>query len=382
MQIINRKSVISVAALASIFIAMAVNGSLSSNKSNGTPPKTLPQYPVVSVTLAKQITHQSSVIAYGEVTSQHQLALTSQVSGQITYLSPKFRSGFRLKKGEVLARIESIGYQQALASAQMSFADAELALAQEKLNSSQAAQEWQQSGLGNEVASDLVLRKPQLVAANASYKLWATAVEKAKYDLAQTELKVPFDALVVSRTVQLGSNVQSGEALAQLYDTALFEVSLPLSAQQWKLLPNRHIQQVAVNLTGSDATQQWTAHTSRIEQHINDASRQRALIAVIKQPLDLDTPLFPGTFVTASMLGQSVDKLWKLPASALINSNTVWQVSDDGVLSHLAVEVVFSQDSDIYVKPLSGIESAKIVNRPLASYLVAMKVEATIEGTS
>jgi len=379
MNIINRKSVVSVVALASIFVAIAVNGALTEERQHAKPSQNAPQYPVVSVTQTTQVSHQATVVAFGEVKSQQQLDLTSQVSGQIVYLSPKFHSGYRLVKGEVIAKIESIAYQQALASAQMNFSDAQLALAQEKLNSSQAAAEWLQSGLGKEVASDLVLRKPQLAAAQASYKLWLKAVDKAEYDLSQTVLKAPFDALVVSRSVQLGSNVQTSQTLAQLFDTSVFEVSLPLSSSQWQLLPSSDMKNVVVNLTGASIDDQWRATTGRVEQHLDDASRQRAMVAEIKQPLDLTNPLFPGTFVTATIVGEAIDGVWKLPASALINSNTVWQVNEQGVLSHLAVSVLFSQDSDIYVKPVNGVVSTQIVNRPLASYLVAMKVDPILE---
>ena len=237
MPVINKKTIATVAGLSSIFLAITINGALSANQQKTPPPKVAPQYPVVSVTAVAAISQRAEVTAYGEVKSRNQLAQTSQVSGQITYLSDKFLTGNTFKKGQLLAEIEPIVYQQALANAQANLADAELALAQEQLNSRQAEEEWQQSGLAGEQASDLVLRKPQLAAAKAKYAMSLKEVEKAQYDLAQTKLRAPFDALVVSKQVQVGSNVQTGTTLADLYDISLFEVALPLSAQQWQLLP-------------------------------------------------------------------------------------------------------------------------------------------------
>ncbi|XPF95086.1 efflux RND transporter periplasmic adaptor subunit [Colwellia sp. RE-S-Sl-9] len=384
MQIMNKKSLATVAGLACIFLAMGINSTLSANQQRTPPPKAAPQYPVVSVTQVSPVTHHTSVKAYGEVKSRNELTLTSQVSGRITYLSEKFLTGNTFKKGEVLAEVDSIVYQQALATAQVNLANAELALAQEQLNSSQAAQEWQQSGLANEKASDLVLRKPQLAAAKAQHVMASKALAKAEYDLAQTKFVAPFDALVVSKQVQVGSNVQVGNAIADLYDISLFEVSLPLSQQQWQLLPKgtnekNGLSTIKVNLTDENSHEQWQAKFDRFEQHIDGASRQRSLVVVVENPIALANPLFPGSFIKASIQGKVIDKLWKLPASALIDNQTVWQVNNEGLLSHLAVNVSFSEGNAVYVQPINPIVQANIVNRPLSSYLVNMKVEAKVE---
>jgi RND family efflux transporter MFP subunit len=384
MSIINKKSLATIAGITSIGLAIVINGALSANQQQTPPPQVVAQSPIVSVSEVMPISHQASITTYGEVKSRNQLAITSQVSGQIVYLSEKFHTGNTFKQGELLAEIEPIVYQQALANAQANLADAQLALAQEELNSNQAAEEWQQSGLANEQASDLVLRKPQLVAANAKYTMAKKEVEKAQYDLTQTKLIAPFDALIVSKQVQVGSNVQAGTTLADLYDVSLFEVSLPLSAQQWQLLPknNNTAEQFAnIEVQLADETNhiQWLAEVDRYEQHLDAKSRQRSLVAVVEQPIALANPLFPGSFVKATIKGKKIPQLWKLPASALIDNNTVWQVNDEDLLVYLPIKVLFSENNAVYVQPITPLQQAKIVNRPLSSYLVNMKVDAKIE---
>ena len=382
MQVFTRKSLVTLGGLASIFIAISVNSVLSANQQQTPPPKVAPQYPVVSVTEVAPMSHQASVTAYGEVQSRNRLSLTSQVSGQITYLSPKFLTGKTFEKGELLAKIEPIVYEQALANAKSDLADAQLALAQEELNSTQAAQEWLQSGLAGESPSDLVLRKPQLAAARAKYAMASKAVAKAEYDLAQTQITAPFDALVISRAVQVGSNVQSGTSLGDLHDIALFEVALPLSLQQWQLLPgSEQLANIEIQLKDEGSEEQWTAQFDRFEQHIDSQSCQRSLVAQVDNPIKRLTPLFPGTFVKATLTGSAVEALWQLPASALIDSNTVWQVNENGVLDFLTVKVIFAQGKNIYVQPVENIDRARIVSRPLSSYLQNMKVDAQVEET-
>jgi len=376
----KQKSIAAVIGFSSIFIALAINGVLAEKQQQERPPKSAILYPEVSITETEAVIHQATVTAYGQVNPRNQLALTSQVSGQISYLSAKFLTGNIFEKGEVLAQINPIAYQQALASAQADLADAKLSLAEERLDSEQAAQEWQQSGLGDETASDLVLRKPQLVAAQAQYNYALKTVAKAQYDLKQTKITAPFNALVVSKDIQLGSNIQSGTAIADLVDTSVFEISLPLSAHQWKLLDSLQSKKtIAVTLIDEINNHQWQAYVERAEQHINDNSRQRALIAVIHQPLAQTTPLFSGTFVKAQIQGKVVDNVWQLPASALIDNNTVWQVDNEGLLHQFAVEVIFSENNVVYVKPKQASDSIRIVKRPLATYLAKMKVNAKEE---
>lgn len=376
------KKIISIAAFACVFLAIGANNILSANQQKVQPPQARPQYPVVSVTEVSPLSKQAEITAYGEITSRNQLSITSQVEGKIIYMSPNFLTGKTFKKGEILLEIEPIAYQQSLSNALATLANAQLELAEEQLNSEQAQQEWLQSGLATEQASELVLRHPQLAVAKANVTMATSAVAKAKYDLAQTKLVAPFDALVVSKDVQVGTNIQVGTALAQLYDISLFEISLPLAYQQWQLLPKNtpeNLKKMRVQLTDETNGTKWLAKVDRYEQHIDSQNRQRALIAIVERPIELTQPLFPGTFVKATISGNAIEQLWQLPASALIDNHTVWQVNDEGLLVQLPVNHMFSINNTVYVQPINLLSQAKIVNRPLASYLLNMKVEAKIE---
>ena len=383
MSLNKSKLVVTLVAATSIFAAITLNNVLSASQQRTPPPKAPAAPPTVSVTHTKAVSESASIVAYGEVTSRNQLALTSQVSGQVVFLSDKFLSGKQFKQGELIARIEAVNYQQAVATAKANLADAKLALAQEQQNSEQAKQEWQQSGLAAEAASDLVLHKPQLEAAEMKFQMALKALEKAQYDLDQTEILAPFDALVVSRSVQLGSNIQTGTTIAQLYDTSLFEVSLPLSDQQWQLLPQSLLNEEAniqVELVDQTGENRWQARIDRSEVHINSATRQRALVVALDQPLQQSVPLFPGSFVKAEIVGQRFSELWQIPASALIDTGRVWQVTEQGMLAYLPVDLKFSNGNYAYVKPKTTMAKAQVVNRPLSSYLENMKVQAKVEG--
>jgi len=161
----------------------------------------------VGVFAVKTSSYKASVKGYGEVMPIDALTLVAQVSGRITQLSDTFQTGAVVKKGEVLAFIDDTDYVEALSSAKTDYESAVVALEEERLQGVQALDEWQRSGLDGEPASALVLRQPQLKAAQASLDEAKQALETAKRDLAFTEITAPFDALVVTRDVSLGSYV-------------------------------------------------------------------------------------------------------------------------------------------------------------------------------
>ena len=223
-----------------IFAAVAINQAQMADVQRTPMPARAPQYPDVSVLSVMPADFQATVNGHGEAKASYQLKLLAEVSGRVRELSPKFNSGRQFNAGEVLLRIEDTPYREALASAQSSLADAELALLQEQRNSEQALAEWQRSGLDGEPASPLVLRKPQLKAAQAKVTQARQAERKAQYDLDKTVIRAPFDAVIVSRDVQPGSFLQGGAQVAELYNTDIIEVAVPLSESQWRSLPRCH----------------------------------------------------------------------------------------------------------------------------------------------
>ena len=363
----------------SIFAAVAINQAQMANVERATMPARAPQYPDVSVLNVTPADFQATISGHGEARASYQLKLLAEVSGRVRELSPKFNSGRQFSKNEILLTIEDTPYREALASAQSNLADAELALLQEERNSEQALAEWRRSGLDGEPASPLVLRKPQLKAAKAKVTQARQAVRKAQFDLDKTVIRAPFDAVVVSRDVQPGSYLQGGAQVAELYNTDVIEVAVPLSDSQWLSLPEAGSlaeQPWPVTLVSSDGRRQWQAKASRVEQHLDSQSRQRSLIVTVEQPLAQTPALFPGTFVSAEIQGRQLHGLWQLPSSAISQDGDIWYLTDDSTLAKFEAEVLFAEGDAVYIAPLAGVDRAAVVTRPLSSYLLGMKVTA------
>jgi RND family efflux transporter MFP subunit len=298
-----------------------------------------------------------------------------------------FATGQIVKKGEVLAKLESISYQQALAQAKSNLAQAQLDLLEEQRTGEQARLEWQRSGLTGEPSSSLVLRKPQLAVQQAALENAQYSLKKAQQDLDKTVIRAPFDALIVEQNIQPGSYVQAGSSIAQLYSTDRVEIAIPLSAKQWASLPklsNKEISQQAANkwpvtLYSSASNTSWQGYVSRIEQHVDTTSRQRSLIVAVDHPFAQDVGLFPGTFVEAHIEGAVLDNTWELPASAISQAGDIWFITENNQLNKVAANKVFEKANAVYVTPIKNLGSAKIIKRPLSSYLVGMRVVPKVE---
>ncbi|MDO6682491.1 MULTISPECIES: efflux RND transporter periplasmic adaptor subunit [unclassified Oceanobacter] len=334
---------------------------------------------VVEVTAA---TYQAELSGYGSAEAHFQLSLTARVAGNIERITDLFDSGRRVAQGAVLATLENSSYQAEVAEAEQDVADARLALLEEQREVEQALDEWQAAGLSGEPDSPLLLREPQLAAAEAALKNAEAALRSARKQLSWTRITAPFDALVVERLVSPGEYVSAGGDIATLYSTDRVEVSVALSEQEWAMLPGIETLldgQWPVTLTSVESDGQWQGVVLRAEQHMDEETRQRALIVAVEKPLDQQPMLQPGLFVKVSLLGKSVDQLWKLPASALSQRGEIWLVNDRDLLEKYVADTLFSDANFIYTSVPEGLSGThKVVVQPLSSYVEKSLVKPVV----
>jgi RND family efflux transporter MFP subunit len=382
---------ITLAAAGSIFAVVAYNGSQMAQAAQAKPQtkvemageqaldmRSLPQ---VAVQVTDAASYRAEVVGFGETKPRYELAFASEVSGRVEWLSSSFEAGSTVKKGELLAKIDTTTYEQAVTQAKSDVATATQELLEEQRQGEQARSEWERSGLTGEPSSPLVLREPQLASAQAKLENAKQALVKAQQDLTNTEVRAPFDSVVVSRDIQPGSYLNAGGSIATLYSTDRIEIEIPLSEQQWANLP-KSTQQGEITwkatITDSTGSVEWQAQVERSYQYVAQNTRQRSVVLVVDNPLDQAQPLFPGTFVTATISGAEVDNLWQLPASALSQQGEIWTVDSQGMLTKSQATTLFERDDHIYVEPTQNEAAVKVVMRPLSNFKVGMKVSPAV----
>ena len=344
--------------------------------------------PSVVVVHAQSGSYQALVTGYGEAAAKFSVDFSAEVAGRITSVSSRFETGNVVKKGDELARIENVSYQQAVLQAKSDLAQEQQDFLEEERKGEQAKVEWKRSGLKGEPSSSLVLREPQLAVAKAELENAKVSVKKAASDLSKTVIRAPFDALVVDALIQPGSYVTAGTTVATLYSTDKVEIEIPLSTTQWRNLPvisnaelsGKNAKHWPIELVSSDGSTKWQGYVSRVEQHIDSSTRQRSLIVTVDNPLNGDIGLYPGTFVKAFIPGEILENTWELPASAISQDGNLWFINSDGVLAKVVANKLFEKSGSVYVSPIEGMSSADVVKRPLSSFVAGMRAKAKQEG--
>lgn len=279
----------------------------------------------VKVVVAANSTHRLTVTTQGLVTPRREVQLVAQVSGQVVNLAPSFVDGGFVQPGEVLLQLEPRDYQLAIIQAQAQLAEAQQALAQEQGSVRQAKREWRD--LGDAQANALFLREPQLAAAKARLQSAQADVEQAELNLQRTKITAPFPGRIRETLTNLGQHLSPGSPVVTLYDTEIAEVRLPLSNQQAELvrlpLGKQPQEPIPVTFTANIAgeTHHWDGAITRTEASVDTRTRVYYAIAEVSKPFHVTPeqpqPMMAGLFVTADIHGQPLQRVLKLPRTAL-----------------------------------------------------------------
>lgn len=300
----------------------------------------------------------------GLVTAQTQSVLSAQVSGIVIALSDQVRQQGAFQHRDVLVRLDDRDYQTALELVTAQLREAEVALQQEQARSEQAARDWQRLNQQQE-PSDLVLRKPQLMAAQARLSAVEAQVEQAKLNLERTRIRAPFTGSSTKLHVGLGQYVTPGTPLAEVVSTQDLEVVLPVSAQWRHLLPdNGEGTEVMLQSQSGEAV---SAKLVRQADFIDPNNRQLKLVASIDKQ-DTGGNLIAGDFVSASIKSKALEKVAVLPIESLVNGDSVWELVD-GRLQKRQVNIVWKDSQQVYID--SGLAQGALVNTTALAHVVS-----------
>jgi RND family efflux transporter MFP subunit len=313
--------------------------------------------PIVAVSEISVAAMTLEVNSYGMVTPKYETELIAQVNGEIVELSDTFLRGGFVKKDQLLARIDPNDYQAALIDAQASMATARAGLEKEVAQGKVAESEWKQ--ITDTSPTELSLRKPQLAQELARVKAAQASVLRAERNLERTEIRAPYDAMIESRNIGLGSFVGVGSKIGHVLATDTAEIRLPVADNQLEFLVNQGVN-AKVNLVGTYAGKatQWSAIIKRNEGVIDNKSRMGYLVAELNDPYQLknktkqtkhqSTPLRFGSYVNAKIVGNNIAQATMVPRHLVINGK-VAILDIDSKLHYVAIDIIRQQGSNVVV---------------------------------
>lgn len=324
----------------------------------------------IEVLSAQPETLRLKVRSQGTVLPKIESELAVEVGGRIIEMAPNFRAGGSFSEGDVLFRIDPADYEAAAAARAADVATAKLTLAQEEALAEQAAADWEALGEGE--PSDLTLRKPQLAQAKALIASAEAALKKAERDLERTEIKAPYDGLVLSKNVDLGQYVVAnpGSPAARIYSTGLAEIRLPLTQEDADHIDSLTVGENTATLTSG--TQEWTGSFTRFEATIDPSSRLIYAVAQVEDPFEQG--MRRGLFVEAEIEGREYTDVYVIPRFALRGSSSVYVVTNEMTLVTREVDIV---KTDVEQAIISGglQPGEQVAASPIAFFVENMPVE-------
>lgn len=326
--------------LAVIVIGAALIGGIVASKPPETKKKDIDTRPVVKVENIAPESHQVRIKGYGEVQPIEKTMISAQVSGEVIKWHPNFTEGGLVQRGEVLFEIEPDNYEVALLQAESQLKAAKAALIEEQGRAEVAKREAKT--MPNERVSDLYLRKPQVMSAEASVKLAEANVRLAKRDLANCKVIAPFDALVVRRDLGTGQFVNRGTTVGELYNVERAEVVFPIAGFDRSFLPNNLMGMEAEISTQDRFSVSRSGRIVRDTGIIDQQTRMGHVVVELDDPYGLKQSMpriLFGSYVEVSFDGQKLDSIVKL-SQDLVTNNRVWVLAEGNTISQRQVDVV------------------------------------------
>jgi len=315
------------------------------------PAKMLPLVQVINV---QPVEERILVPAMGTVIPAREIVLESRVAGEIVSLHPEFTVGGYLKKGSEVLQIDPQDYKLALTLAKAKVKDAESKLKILQAEAAAAKDEWREinrnrTGKKNNEPSPLLIKKPQLTAAQAMLVAEKADVEKAQLNLARTKISAPFNAIVRAKHVDIGSQVSGQDQLAELVGTDEYwiQASLPVDRLNWIMIPHNSGEAGAKVRIFYRNGFELNGSIIKLLGELGAEGRMARVLVEIKDPLGLNSteknrpPLLIGEYVRLEIEGRKLKNVYRLPRTALRDNTRIWLVSKDGKLEIRNVETLW-----------------------------------------
>ena len=304
-------------------------------------------------------TYSPGISVLGTVRPAQQISLQARVNGQVTELSPKFVPGGMISKGDLLLKIDPADFENAVSIAQseleqacarMEIEEARQRLAKKELKLLQGSIDGANRGL--------VMREPQIASIKAEVSSAEASVERAKLDLERTQIYAPYDAQVLNRTVNVGSQVGANSDLAQLVGLEEYWVmaAVPIRSLRWIEFPDEESGEGGslVTLRNSDAWGREVTRDGRVSRLIgalDEQTRLARVLIIVDDPLGRANdapPLILDSLLDTQIEGKPMENVVRIDREFIRDEETVWVKKNDK-LEIRSVEIDFRDGNYVYI---------------------------------
>lgn len=305
----------------------------------------LPPPEVVSSAVIEKEQWEQSLRSVGTLEAVRGVTITADFSGRVDEIF--FASGSEVKKGELLLQ-QNIDSEMA----QLRAAEANLALAKADLSRSK------------ELLAKRVLSQSQYDAADAQYKSAQAQVENVQVAINKKSIRAPFAGRLGIRKVNLGQDIQQGEAIVTLQTANPMLVNFNL--------PQQDLNKLQLGLSVKLKTDAVPGHVysgqiTAINPEVNAQSRN----VLVQAKLDNNNEkLLPGMFATLTITMPQQRSVLSIPLTAVryatfgdsvfvINETTTDQGETQLITTQQFVQLGEARGD--FVEILKGVQEGDVV---------------------
>jgi len=255
---------------------------------------------------------RAAVSATGTLSAVTTVQVGTQVSGQVSEIHVDFND--RVRKGQLLARIDPTLLEQAVREAEAGLlrARAELEQAEREYDRSQRLHE-------RKVVTDAELNSAeyQLDVARANLRSAEIAQERARRNLSYTQIYAPIDGIVVERNVDVGQTVAASLSAPQLFLIAndLSEMQILASVDESDIGLIQQGQPVRFTVPAyPDETFTGTVRQVRLQSTNTENVVNYTVVVGVENPTG---KLLPGMTATVDFVTGSATDVLVVPNAAL-----------------------------------------------------------------
>ncbi|MBI1373089.1 MAG: efflux RND transporter periplasmic adaptor subunit [Phycisphaera sp.] len=373
--------------------------------------------PLVEVVAVKRTDVPLTITGHGSVAATVKASIVPQVGGRVIATHPNLITGGFVPADAPLLKIDDRDYTLALERAKaeleqaittMTSAESQINEARTRLTDARADLERTTTLRDRGVATDREVNKAKVVVdvlaaqlstgestlatARAQRDLGQVAVRQAELNVARTTVTLPFDAVIVKETVDVGQFVVAGQSVGEAYGTKAVEIAVPLEDRELRWFPMVPVAQTTTDHPKDQLPKatvradfmgkrcQWTGKVVRTDGMVDSRSRMVHMIVEVQDPFDNvadgNTPLMPGVFAQVDIEGKTITGVIPLPRYALRDGDTVWVVDDETRLRIRKVEIARRDRDNVYIS--EGLTDG---DRVVVSGLDAMTDGMTVRVT-
>lgn len=361
--------------------------------------KLTPEKPLaIEVTEIQFGDYPTGVTCFGSMVCRDTVDLSPEISGRVIWVNPNLEDGLRVKKGDLLFRLDSADYEnrrrqveaqekeirQRIENLDFQFGmDKEqkemlernraLSFSQfERLEKLYASDEVVSRQAVEKIEMDLNATRLSIIQMEKQIMLYSGEVQIEKFKLESCRatleeidmniqrcyVQAPFSGRVKKHTVESGMFVKKAEPAVTLCDEASLEVHITLSPKDLTMLTGASDINAVLSLP---STIQWTGSVrpmllkGQVNRIIKYSGTTQTLVAAValdrtnSQGTDVTPGILEGMFCEVTVKGRPLTGVAMLPHKAVMDNNFVYRVIDER-LEKTRVRVVRRGSNAVFIE--------------------------------